>query len=47
MLPDPFGDRKAKNLPMPPNKPMDFEQLFSNIKGSKFIPFLRKFYQPI
>ena len=24
MLPDPLNDRQIKDLPMPPNKPMDF-----------------------
>jgi hypothetical protein len=35
MLPDPFNDRQKKDLPMPPNKPMTFDQLFINLKGCK------------
>ena len=40
MLPDPFNDRQIKDLPMPPNKPMRFDQLFINLKGCKLILIL-------
>ncbi len=35
LLPDPCGDRVAKDLPLPPHKPLNPELMFPN--GGKFI----------